>query len=111
MLKRPDPSSSGDTRKPPPSSKPKPKQKPKPKTTEGENEHEVAEALFDLANLAAMAGGDFEAPRKKKQRVTKLEKETGKAVAKRDNGGVLGVSLGVLVFPQLDFPARTRRTE
>ena len=104
MLKRPDPSSSGDTRKPPPSSKPKPKQKPKPKTTEGENEHEVAEALFDLANLAAMAGGDFEAPRKKKQRVTKLEKETGKAVAKRDNGGGAGGVLGGAGVSATGFP-------
>ena len=57
-----------------------------------------------MANLAAMAGGDFEAPRKKKQRVTKLEKETGKAVAKRDNGGGAGGVLGGAGVSATGFP-------
>ena len=32
-----------------------------------EKEQEVAEALFDLANLAALAGGDDSAPAKRKR--------------------------------------------
>jgi hypothetical protein len=62
VLKRPDPSSSDGKN----GARPKPKPKPKAKVA-SEKEQEVAEALFDLANLAALAGGDDSAPAKRKR--------------------------------------------
>ena len=52
-MKRPDPNASDGKN----GARPKPKPKPKAKVA-SEKEQEVAEALFDLANLAALAGGD-----------------------------------------------------
>ena len=52
-MKRPDPNASDGKN----GVRPKPKPKPKAKVA-SEKEQEVAEALFDLANLAALAGGD-----------------------------------------------------
>ena len=60
VLKRPDPSSSDGKN----GARPKPKPKAK---VASEKEQEVAEALFDLANLAALAGGDDSAPAKRKR--------------------------------------------
>ena len=52
-MNRPDPNASDGKN----GARPKPKPKPKAKVA-SEKEQEVAEALFDLANLAALAGGD-----------------------------------------------------
>ena len=95
MLKRPDPSSSVDTKKPD-TKKPSKAAKPKPgKAPKKEvEEQEVAEALFDLANLAALAGGEDAQPKRKKMR-TKKEVET-KTTENDAAGGVAAPMPGAM---------------
>lgn len=90
MLKRPDPSASDGKHV----ARPRPKPQPKAKAA-SEKEQEVAEALFDLANFAALGGGDKAAPAKRKRARGKKDAagdgEDGAKAAKREteNGDAL----------------------
>ena len=90
MLKRPDPSASDGKHV----ARPRPKPQPKAKAA-SEKEQEVAEALFDLANFAALGGGDNAAPAKRKRARGKKDAagdgEDGAKAAKREteNGDAL----------------------
>ena len=109
VLKRPDPSASDGKN----GARPKPKPKPKAKVA-SEKEQEVAEALFDLANLAALAGGDEAAPAKRKRargkkdaagdgadgaKAAKPETENGDAVPGTVPAGVPGGFPGAAANP------------